>query len=54
MQMLNVKLGQIVAGGQKIGTMGSTGYSTGPHLHFGIYYGYPFRGGVAYNPLRFY
>lgn len=54
MQTLNVKLGQIVAGGQKIGTMGSTGYSTGTHLHFGIYYGYPFRGGVAYNPLGFY
>lgn len=54
MQVLNVKLGQIVAGGQKIGTMGNTGYSTGPHLHFGIYYGYPFRGGVAKNPMRFY
>lgn len=54
MQTLNVSLGQVVEGGQKIGTMGSTGFSTGPHLHFGIYYGYPFRGGTAYNPMVFY
>jgi len=40
--------GQKVQQGQKIGEVGSTGYSTGPHVHFSI-----FKNGEAVDPLHF-
>jgi murein DD-endopeptidase MepM/ murein hydrolase activator NlpD len=43
-----VKAGQSVTKQQQIGTMGSTGRSTGPHLHFEI-----IQGNVRRNPLGF-
>jgi len=43
-----VESGQSVAKGGRIGSMGSTGRSTGPHLHFEIRYG-----GVQRNPFGY-
>lgn len=34
---ISVKEGDFVQVGQKVGTVGSTGASTGPHLHWGLY-----------------
>ncbi len=42
-----IKRGKYVKQGQVIGYVGSTGLSTGPHLHFGLY-----RGSRAINPAN--
>lgn len=48
MSTISVSVGQWVNQGQSIGVMGSTGWSTGTHVHFEIR-----QNGVAKNPLDY-
>jgi murein DD-endopeptidase MepM/ murein hydrolase activator NlpD len=48
MSRFSVEPGEHVRRGERIGSMGSTGYSTGPHLHFEVR-----RDGELHDPLEF-
>jgi murein DD-endopeptidase MepM/ murein hydrolase activator NlpD len=45
MSYVHIKAGVYVSAGQRIGDVGTTGLSTGPHLHFTVY-----KNGVTANP----
>lgn len=48
MSRISVKVGEHVEPGSVIGKVGSSGRSTGPHLHYEVR-----KSGEAVNPLRF-
>lgn len=47
-----VSVGQSLSKGQQLGMMGKSGNATGTHLHFGVYIGYPYKGGYSVNPCK--
>ena len=55
MSSVSVSVGQVVSRGQQVGRVGMSGWATGPHCHFEVWVGYPWKSGsYRVNPLRYY
>ena len=55
MSSVTVSTGQSVAKGRRVGRVGSSGWSTGPHLMLEVWVGKPWESGsYRVNPLRYY
>jgi murein DD-endopeptidase MepM/ murein hydrolase activator NlpD len=48
-----VKVGDIVTTGQPLGFVGTSGHSSGTHLHFEVHLGYPATRANAVDPVPF-
>ena len=54
MSRIDAHVGQVIDKGTQVGAIGTTGASTGPHLHFEIHVGsFSASGPSAVNPLRY-
>jgi murein DD-endopeptidase MepM/ murein hydrolase activator NlpD len=48
-----VAVGDVVTAGQLLGHVGTSGHSSGPHLHFEVHLGYPAARANAVDPVAF-
>jgi murein DD-endopeptidase MepM/ murein hydrolase activator NlpD len=53
MSSVAVGRGSHVGRGQRVGRVGCTGWCSGPHLHFEVWRGPIWNGGVRVNPLKY-
>ena len=50
---VSVGYGQSVSEGHPVGRVGQSGDATGPHLHFEVWRGPVWNGGIRVNPLAY-
>ncbi len=53
MSAVSVAVGEHVSRGERVGRVGTSGWATGPHLHFETWRGEVWNGGSRVNPLNY-